>query len=321
MVADGSSDREDALTDYRRMLLIRRFEEKAGQLFGMGLIEGYCHLCIGQEAVVAGLERALRPGDRRVASYRAHGHMLAAGMEPGRIMAELLGRAAGYSRGHGGSMHMFSPDDGFYGGHGMLAAQVPIGAGLAFAERYRRSNNITVASYGDVAANLGPVAETYHLAALWALPLLFVIENNQDGAARRGPGLSDRAAAHGIPVARVDGMDVTRVAEAAETAALHVRAGKGPYLIEAQTYRYRGHSMADPAKYRTLDEMQKVRAERDPIARERARLVTEGLSEKTLKEVDAEVKEVVTAAAEFARASAPARPEGIAPALSAEVPR
>jgi pyruvate dehydrogenase E1 component alpha subunit len=310
---------ETDVSGYRQMLMIRRFEEKAGQLFGMGLIEGYCHLCIGQEAVVAGLEAALRKGDRRTASYRSHGHMLASAMDPARIMAELLGRTDGYSRGRGGSMHMFSPDDGFFGGHGMLGAQVPVGAGLAFADRYRKTNAITVVSYGDVAADLGHVAETYRLAAMWSLPLLFVIENNAEASAPKGMRLSDRAAAYGIPISRVDGMDLRAVREVALDAALHVRAGKGPWLIEAATFRYRGHSMADPAKYRTLDEMQRVRAERDPIAREREKLLEEGATEAELREIDAEVKALVNEAADRARASDSPTLGDLAPHIAAEV--
>ncbi|MHA6344613.1 pyruvate dehydrogenase (acetyl-transferring) E1 component subunit alpha [Roseivivax sp. CAU 1761] len=324
--AEAAREIPDAslIAAYRDMLLIRRFEEKAGQLYGMGLIGGYCHLYIGQEAVAVGLEASARDGDRRITSYRCHGLMLAAGLDPEPMLAELLGRAEGLSGGKGGSMHMYAPEQGFFGGHGILAAQVPIGAGLALAERTRRSHAVTYVYLGDAAADQGQVAETYALAMRWKLPVLFVIENNSElggaaplpGRGARGPGLTDRAKAHGIPARSVDGMDVLAVRTAAEDAALHVRAGKGPYLLEARTYRYRGHSMADPAKYRTRAEAQRVREARDPIAHLRALLLDGGhATEDELKAMDRETKERINAAAKAARDGA--EPE--ASALHADV--
>ncbi|MFD1341576.1 pyruvate dehydrogenase (acetyl-transferring) E1 component subunit alpha [Litorisediminicola beolgyonensis] len=294
---------------YRDMLRIRRFEEKAGQLYGMGLIGGFCHLYIGQEAVVTGIEACLRDGDKRLTSYRCHGHMLMAGMDPKRIMAEMLGREDGYSRGRGGSMHMFSPEHGFFGGHGIVGAQVPIGAGLALAEKTLKTNKIVTCYFGDAAADQGQVAETYLMAARWQLPVLFVIENNKaepgQRAAPKGTRLIDRAHAYGIEGAEADGMDVLAMKETAERFVLDIRAGKGPRVIEAKTYRYRGHSMADPAKYRTRDELHRMRAERDPIEQVRQMLLRdEGMSEDDLKAVDKEIKAEVSAAAEHARGAA-----------------
>jgi len=301
---------EELLTYYRDMLLIRRFEEKAGQLYGMGLIGGFCHLYIGQEAVVVGLEAAADEGDKRVTSYRDHGHMLACGMDPKGVMAELTGREGGYSKGKGGSMHMFSREKHFYGGHGIVAAQVPIGAGLAFADKYLGNDRVTFTYFGDGAANQGQVAETYNMAELWDLPVVFVIENNQYAMgtstkrASKSPNLWERGAAYGIPGEQVDGMDVLAVKAAGEKAVTHCRAGKGPYILEIMTYRYRGHSMSDPAKYRTREEVQKMRDERDPIEHVRELLI-EGkhASEDDLKAIDKEVKEQVNDSAEFAKES------------------
>ena len=262
---------EELITYYRDMLLIRRFEEKAGQLYGMGLIGGFCHLYIGQEAVVVGLEAAAKDGDKRVTSYRDHGHMLACGMDPNGVMAELTGREGGYSKGKGGSMHMFSKEKDFYGGHGIVAAQVPIGAGLAFADRYKGNDHVTFTYFGDGAANQGQVYEAYNMAELWMLPVIFVIENNQyamgTSTKRSTKSISywERGASYGIPGEEVDGMDVLAVKAAGQKAVDHCRAGKGPYILEIKTYRYRGHSMSDPAKYRTREEVQKMRDERDPI--------------------------------------------------------
>ncbi|MGY9048867.1 pyruvate dehydrogenase E1 subunit alpha [Puniceibacterium antarcticum] len=293
---------------YRNMLLIRRFEEKAGQLYGMGLIGGFCHLYIGQEAVVVGLEAAAEEGDKRITSYRDHGHMLACGMDPNAIMAELTGRTGGYSKGKGGSMHMFSKEKHFYGGHGIVGAQVPIGAGLAFADRYRGSDRVTFAYFGDGAANQGQVHETYNMANLWDLPVIFVIENNQYAMgtsvrrATQSPSLWERGAAYGIKGQEVDGMDVLAVKAAGDTAVHHCRTGKGPYILEIKTYRYRGHSMSDPAKYRTREEVQKMRSERDPIDHVRNILLSgKHATEDALKAIDKEIKGIVNAAAEFAR--------------------
>ena len=301
---------EDLKSYYRDMLLIRRFEEKAGQLYGMGLIGGFCHLYIGQEAVVVGLEAAAEEGDKRITSYRDHGHMLACGMDPKGVMAELTGREGGYSKGKGGSMHMFSKEKHFYGGHGIVGAQVPLGAGLAFADKYLENGRVTFAYFGDGAANQGQIYETFNMAALWALPVIFVIENNQYamGTAQKRststPELYTRGAAFGIPGEAVDGMDVLAVKEAGEKAVAHCRAGKGPYILEVKTYRYRGHSMSDPAKYRTREEVQKMRDERDPIEQVRDLLLTgKHATEDDLKAIDKDIKEIVNAAAEFAKES------------------
>ena len=301
---------EDLLEHYREMLLIRRFEEKAGQLYGMGLIGGFCHLYIGQEAVVVGLEAATKDGDKRVTSYRDHGHMLACGMDPKGVMAELTGREGGYSAGKGGSMHMFSAEKHFYGGHGIVAAQVPLGAGLAFSDKYKGNDNVTFAYFGDGAANQGQVYETYNMAELWDLPVVFVIENNQYAMgtsmkrSTKSPSLWERGAAYGIPGEPVDGMDVLAVKEAGEKAVAHCRAGKGPYILEVNTYRYRGHSMSDPAKYRTREEVQKMREERDPIEGVRQMLLTgKHASEDDLKAIDKDIKAIVNESAEFAKES------------------
>ena len=295
---------------YRDMLLIRRFEEKAGQLYGMGLIGGFCHLYIGQEAVVVGLEAATKEGDKRITSYRDHGHMLACGMDPNGVMAELTGRSGGYSKGKGGSMHMFSKEKNFYGGHGIVGAQVPLGAGLAFADMYMENESVTFTYFGDGAANQGQVYETFNMAALWKLPVIFVIENNQYamGTAQErstsSPEIYTRGDSFGIKGEAVDGMDVVAVRDAGVKAAAHCRAGKGPYILEIKTYRYRGHSMSDPAKYRTREEVQKMRAQRDPIEAIRSLLVSEKLStDEEIKIIDKEIKEIVNSCAEYAKES------------------
>ncbi len=294
---------------YADMLLIRRFEEKAGQLYGMGLIGGFCHLYIGQEAVVVGVKLALKEGDQVVTSYRDHGHMLATGMDPRGVMAELTGRRDGYSRGKGGSMHMFSRERQFFGGHGIVGAQVSIGAGVAFANHYRGNDHLCVTYYGEGASNQGQVYESYNIAALMHLPVLFVIENNKYGMgtsvdrASASKDLSQNAHPWGIPGVQVDGMDVASVYAAARAAVLHIRAGRGPYLLEMQTYRYRGHSMSDPAKYRTREEVQKMRTERDCIEHAREQLVALGVAESELKQIDEAIKNRVQDAAAFAQAS------------------
>jgi len=301
---------DELLSFYRDMLLIRRFEEKAGQLYGMGLIGGFCHLYIGQEAVVVGLEAAAEEGDKRITSYRDHGHMLACGMDAGGVMAELTGREGGLSKGKGGSMHMFSKEKHFYGGHGIVGAQVPLGAGLAFADKYLDNGRVTFTYFGDGAANQGQVYETFNMAAIWDLPVVFVIENNQyamgtaQARSTSTPDIYTRGEAFGIPGEAVDGMNVLSVKEAGERAVAHCRAGKGPYILEVKTYRYRGHSMSDPAKYRTREEVQKMRSERDPIEQVRDMLLTgKHASEDDLKAIDKEIKDVVNEAAEFARTS------------------
>ncbi len=308
--AKSNTSKEDLLHFYRQMLLIRRFEEKAGQLYGMGLIGGFCHLYIGQEAVVVGLEAAAEEGDKRVTSYRDHGHMLACGMDPKGVMAELTGRRDGYSKGKGGSMHMFSKEKHFYGGHGIVGAQVPIGAGLALSDKYKGTDRVTFTYFGDGAANQGQVAETYNMAQLWELPVVFVIENNQYAMgtsvkrATRSPDFWERGAAYGIKGEAVDGMDVLAVKEAGEKAVAHCRAGKGPYILEVMTYRYRGHSMSDPAKYRTREEVQKMREERDAIEHVRELLLQgKHATDDELKAIDKEIKSIVNEAAEFSKES------------------
>ena len=300
--------REEDLQAYSDMLLIRRFEEKAGQLYGMGLIGGFCHLYIGQEAVVVGMQMASIEGDQVITSYRDHGHMLACGMEPNGVMAELTGRKGGLSKGKGGSMHMFSKEKQFYGGHGIVAAQVPLGAGLAFANWYRGNTNVAMTYYGDGAANQGQVYETFNMASIWKLPVIFVIENNRYAmgtSATRSTAVAEqlgkRGEAFGIPSEQVDGMDVRAVKDAADRAMDHCRAGKGPYILEMMTYRYRGHSMSDPAKYRSKEEVQKMREEHDPIEQVKARILKAGYaSEEELKAVDAKIRDIVTASADFA---------------------
>jgi pyruvate dehydrogenase E1 component alpha subunit len=295
---------------YEKMLEIRRFEEKAGQMYGMGLIGGFCHLYIGQEAVVVGMQAAIAENDTVITSYRDHGHMLACGMDPKGVMAELTGRAGGYSRGKGGSMHMFSREKNFYGGHGIVGAQVPIGTGLAFAHKYARDGRLCVTYFGDGSANQGQVYEAFNMASLWRLPVIYVIENNQyamgTSVARSSAftELAKRGEAMAIPGRQVDGMDVLAVRQAADAAVAHVRANKGPIILEMKTYRYRGHSMSDPAKYRTKEEVQKVRQERDPIEALRERILAAGAAdEAALKEIDRKIKAVITEAAEFAQQS------------------
>lgn len=309
-VSQPNASKDELLHYYRGMLLIRRFEEKAGQLYGMGLIGGFCHLYIGQEAVVVGLEAAAKDGDQRVTSYRDHGHMLACGMDPKGVMAELTGREGGYSRGKGGSMHMFSKKKQFFGGHGIVGAQVPIGAGLAFANWYRGNDNVSFAYFGEGAANQGQVYETFNMASLWKLPCVFVIENNQYAMgtslkrASSSPALFTRGQAFGIPGEAVDGMDVLAVKEAGEKAVSHCRSGAGPYILEMNTYRYRGHSMSDPAKYRTREEVQKMREERDPIDHVRDILLSgDHATEDDLKGIDKETKATINEAAQFAQES------------------
>ena len=308
--AKTNVSKDDLLHYYREMLLIRRFEEKAGQLYGMGLIGGFCHLYIGQEAVVVGLEACTKPGDKRLTSYRDHGHMLACGMEANGVMAELTGRSGGYSKGKGGSMHMFSKERHFYGGHGIVGAQVPLGAGLAFADKYLGNDNVTFAYFGDGAANQGQVYETYNMAELWNLPVIFVIENNQYAMgtsvkrSTKSSTLFGRGLAYGIKGEAVDGMDVLAVKAAGEKAVAVCRAGEGPYILEMMTYRYRGHSMSDPAKYRTREEVEKMKTEKDAIEHVRDLLLGAGLaSDEELKAIDKDIKEIVNASAEFAKDS------------------
>ena len=303
-------DPQQLLAYYEQMLLIRRFEEKAGQLYGMGLIQGFCHLYIGQEAVVVGLQATAKEHDTVITTYRDHGHMLACGMDANGVMAELTGRSGGYSKGKGGSMHMFSREKRFYGGHGIVGASVPLGAGLAFAHRYTGDGGINYCYYGDGAANQGQVYEAYNMAALWKLPIIFIIENNRYAmgtAIERASAKTDfhrRGEAFGIPGVLVDGMDVLEVKAAGDAVAAKVRAGEGPYVMEMQTYRYRGHSMSDPAKYRTKEEVNEVRKTSDPIERLRAVILDGGYADEgSLKEIDRKVKAVVNESADFAQTS------------------
>ncbi|CBS86638.1 pyruvate dehydrogenase (acetyl-transferring) E1 component subunit alpha [Azospirillum lipoferum] len=300
---------EELLHYYREMLLIRRFEEKAGQLYGMGLIGGFCHLYIGQEAVVVGVQAALKDGDTVITSYRDHGHMLACGMEAKGVMAELTGRIGGYSKGKGGSMHMFSREKNFYGGHGIVGGQVPLGTGLAFAHKYLNDGGVSAVYCGDGAINQGQVYESFNMAALWKLPVLFVIENNKyamgTSQERASAGeLHQRGAAYGIPGYQVNGMDVLEVKAAADQWVNYIREGNGPVILEMKTYRYRSHSMSDPAKYRTKEEVEKMRSESDPIDQLKSKLLAGGhADEDKLKEIDRAVKAIVTESAEFAQQS------------------
>jgi pyruvate dehydrogenase E1 component alpha subunit len=300
--------REQELAALRDMLLIRRFEEKAGQLYGMGAIGGFCHLYIGQEAVVVGMQMALKLGDQVITGYRDHGHMLATGMDAKGVMAELTGRRGGYSKGKGGSMHMFSKEKHFYGGHGIVGAQVSLGTGLALANRYRGNDSVSVSYFGDGAANQGQVYESFNMAELWKLPVIYVIENNRYAMgtsvtrASAQTDFSRRGVSFNIPGEQVDGMDVRAVKAAGEMAAAWCREGKGPFILEMQTYRYRGHSMSDPAKYRTREEVEKVRHDQDPIEQVRNRLLAAKVSEQDLKTIDADVRKIVNEAADFAQA-------------------
>jgi pyruvate dehydrogenase E1 component alpha subunit len=303
--------RDEELAAYRQMLLIRRFEERAAQLYGMGLIGGFCHLYIGQEAVVVGMQMAVQEGDQVITTYRDHGHMLSSGMDPKGVMAELTGRAGGYSRGKGGSMHMFSKEKNFYGGHGIVGANVPLGAGIAFANRYRGNGAVCLTYFGDGAANQGQVYESFNMAKLWKLPVVFIIENNKYAmgtSVERSAATTDfshRGASFAIPGEQVDGMDVRAVRDTGGRVVKAVREGSGPYILEMLTYRYRGHSMSDPAKYRSREEVQKMREEHDPIEQVRRRVLDGRLaSEDDLKAIDAEVRATVNGAAEFAQSDA-----------------
>jgi pyruvate dehydrogenase E1 component alpha subunit len=308
--ASPAASKEELLHYYREMLLIRRFEEKAGQLYGMGLIGGFCHLYIGQEAVVVGMQAAAQPQDTVITGYRDHGHMLACGMDPRGVMAELTGRRGGYSKGKGGSMHMFSREKNFFGGHGIVGAQVSIGTGLAFAHRFKGDNGVTLAYMGDGATNQGQVYESFNMAALWKLPVVYVIENNMYGMgtsvarASARPDLHERGHAYGIPGRQVNGMDVLAVKAAGEEAIAHARSGNGPFILEMKTYRYRGHSMSDPAKYRTKEEVSKYRETQDPIDHVKKLLLEQhGVEEGDLKGIDKEIRNIVNDSAEFAQQS------------------
>ena len=299
--------KDELLQFYREMLLIRRFEERAGQLYGLGLIGGFCHLYIGQEAVAVGLQSAMTVGkDSVITGYRDHGHMLAYGIDPKVIMAELTGRAAGISKGKGGSMHMFSVEHGFYGGHGIVGAQVSLGTGLALKHKYSQDGGVNLAYFGDGAANQGQVYESFNMARLWDLPIIYAIENNQYAMgtsverSASEPLFYRRGESFRIPGIQVDGMDVLAVRGAAEEALEWTRSGKGPIILELKTYRYRGHSMSDPARYRTREEVQDVREHNDPISRVETDLKALGVAEEELKAIDKEIKDIVVEAAKFA---------------------
>jgi pyruvate dehydrogenase E1 component alpha subunit len=310
--------RDEELAAYRQMLLIRRFEEKAGQLYGMGHIGGFCHLYIGQEAIVVGMQMCLERGDQVITAYRDHGHTLAAGMEPKRVMAELAGKGGGCSKGKGGSMHMFAPEKGFFGGHGIVGAGVPLGAGLAFADKYRGNGRVCLTYFGDGAVNQGQVYETFNMAELWKLPVVFIIENNMYAMgtsverSSSTTNLSQRGLSFAIPGEHVDGMDVRAVRAAGARAVAYARSGKGPMILEMMTYRYRGHSMSDPAKYRSREEVQHVRETQDPIEMLRARLLQGGVPEDDLKRIDKEVRDTVQAATDFALADQEPAPDELA---------
>lgn len=311
-----SATQDELLGYYRDMLLIRRFEERAGQLYGMGHIGGFCHLYIGQEAVVVGMEAVKREGDQTITGYRDHGHMLACGMDPKGVMAELTGREGGYSKGKGGSMHMFSKEKEFYGGHGIVGAQVPLGVGLAFANRYRDEPKVSLTYFGDGAANQGQIFEAMNMAQLWKLPVVFIIENNQYAMgtsvtrSHSETHLYRRGASFGIPGAEVDGMDVLAVREAGRDAVEHARSGEGPFVLEMKTYRYRGHSMSDPAKYRSREEVEDVREHNDPIKRCEQRIFDNKYAEESeLKAIDKEIKAIVKEAADFALESPEPAPQ------------
>ncbi|MES2907053.1 MAG: pyruvate dehydrogenase (acetyl-transferring) E1 component subunit alpha [Pseudomonadota bacterium] len=303
-------DKEQELKAYRDMLLIRRFEERAGQLYGMGLIGGFCHLYIGQEAVVTGMQMAQHKDDQVIAGYRDHGHMLACGMTANGVMAELTGRRDGYSQGKGGSMHMFSKEKKFFGGHGIVGGQVPLGTGIAFANKYNKSKAVCVCYFGDGAANQGQVYEAFNMAKLWNLPVLYIIENNKYAMgtsverSSSNPEFYKRGISFNIEGERVDGMDVRAVYEAGSRSLKKIREGGGPYILEMMTYRYRGHSMSDPAKYRSKEEVEKVRMENDPIEMVRERLLGEHkIAEADIKKIDDEIMTEVKASAEFAQTS------------------
>ncbi len=306
----AEATKDELLQYYRDMLLIRRFEERAGQLYGMGLIGGFCHLYIGQEAVVVGMQAALKDGDQVITAYRDHGHMLAAGMTANGVMAELTGRSGGYSRGKGGSMHMFSIEKAFYGGHGIVGAQVSLGTGLAFANKYRKDGKVCLTYFGDGAANQGQVYESFNMASLWKLPVVYIVENNQYAmgtSIQRSSSethLHKRGISFNIPGEEVDGMDIVAVREAGRRAVERARAGEGPMLLEMKTYRYRGHSMSDPAKYRTKEEVEEQKAKRDPIDHVKKLITDAGhASEDDLKAIDREIRAIVSESATFAQES------------------
>lgn len=304
------TNKQKLIEDLQMMLYIRRFEERAGQLYGMGLIGGFCHLYIGQEAVAVGVQRCLNKGDQVITSYRDHGIMLAAGSDPNGVMAELLGKETGCSKGKGGSMHMFDLDLGFYGGHGIVGAQVPIGTGMAFANKYNGNKSIVVVYFGDGAANQGQVYESFNMAKLWDLPVLFIIENNMYGmgtstqrSCSNHKNLHKRGESFGIPGQKVDGMSYIKVRDSVEKVVNEIRAGGGPQILEMETYRYRGHSMSDPGQYRSKEEVSEYK-EDDPITNLQNYLISKKLlTEAEFKVMDKDARDSVAAVADFAKNS------------------
>lgn len=301
---------KELLKHYEDMLLIRRFEEKAGQLYGMGMIGGFCHLYIGQEAVAVGMQSALKKGDSVITTYRDHGLMITAGSDPKSVLAELMGRKDGCSKGKGGSMHMFDLENQFYGGHGIVGASVPLGAGIAFAHKYKKKDNICLTYFGDGAANQGQVYETFNMAELWKLPVIFVIENNEYAmgtSVKRSSSMTElyrRGEAFGIKGRQVDGMDVLKVREAALEAVDFVRSGKGPMVLEMKTYRYRGHSMSDPAKYRSKEEVSEMKEKHDPIETLGKLIQKEKFADEAkLKTIDKAIRERINEVVEFCKNS------------------
>lgn len=294
------------ITSYKQMLLLRRFEEKSGQLYGMGMIAGFCHLYIGQEAVAMATSLSKKDGDSIITSYRCHAHIILSGMDPKYVLAELLGKSTGSSKGKGGSMHLFNIPGKFYGGHGIVGAQVPLGTGIAFAEQYNNTNNICYTFFGDGAAHQGQVYEAFNMAKLWNLPVLYIIENNEYSmgtSVARCSSVKDlyvRGESFGIPGRQVDGMDLDASYKAIAEASEYVRSGKGPMLLEMKTYRYRGHSMSDPAKYRSKEEVESYKEKRDPIEHVRNIILDKKYStEEELKTVEQEIKHIIKEAEDF----------------------
>ncbi len=315
----GDSDAyQDNWHDWLRMMvLIRRFEERAGEAYSIGLIGGFCHLYIGQEAVAVGMISALREDDYVISAYREHGQALARGMTARSVMAELYGKATGCSSGKGGSMHLFDKALGFMGGHGIVGGQIPLGAGFAFAAKYRQTEQVSLTFFGEAAANIGSFHETLNMAGLWKLPAIFVIENNGYGmgtSVRRSSAitdLADRAASYGMPGVVVDGQDVVAVREAADEAVARARAGEGPTLMDIRTYRYVGHSMSDAphGTYRSKDEVEEFRR-RDPIEVLEARMrEADLLDDDAMAALEEEIKAEVADAVEFAENSADPEPD------------
>ncbi|MEX2336605.1 MAG: pyruvate dehydrogenase (acetyl-transferring) E1 component subunit alpha [Fulvivirga sp.] len=308
--AKAKFSKETYLNWLETMLLMRRFEEKSGQLYGQQKIKGFCHLYIGQEACVAGAVSALKEGDKYITAYRDHAHPIALGSDPKAIMAELFAKETGISKGKGGSMHMFDKEHHFFGGHGIVGGQIPLGAGIAFAEKYSKTDNLCMCYMGDGAVRQGAFHEALNLAMTWKLPVIFVIENNgyaMGTSVRRTSNVTDLytlGEAYDMPSEPVDAMSVEAVHESVEKAAARARAGEGPTLLEFRTYRYKGHSMSDPAKYRTKDELEEYKL-KDPIEQVR-KVVLENkyASEKDIDALEKKIKEQVAEAVKFADESA-----------------